>query len=200
MLNCCRLALALVLGIAFSSVPAGSRGLILSEDSAQLYYQTGINDIVLRNSRQQVNLTVSKEQDPRNLLLQADTELLDYQYAAPATLTLTPKLGLIYGNSHDQGYAAPLAGATLRLPPNKTRKHEWLTELFVAPHLTRRKESSDSQQSDFEWTWGFKVQLNYPLPDQAELNLGFRKIEVDLYNRQPSSFETGLFLGLSYRF
>ncbi len=200
MLNCCRLALALALGIAVSSSLAGSRGLILSEDSARLYYQTGVNDTLLRNSRQQVSLTIAKEQDPRNLLLQADTELLDYQYAAPGTLTLAPKVGLIYGNSHDQGYTALLAGATLRLPPDKGRKHEWLTELFVAPHLSRRKESHDGHQSDFEWTWGINVQLNYPLPDQAELNLGFRKIEVNFHDRQPSSFETGLFLGLSYRF
>jgi hypothetical protein len=192
------LALAGVLSSA--SALAASRGLILSQDSAQLYYLSDINDTLLRNSRQQLSLIVAKEQDPRNLLLQADAELLDYQRQVLGTRTLSPKAGLIYGNSHDQDYGALLAGAILRQPPSAERHHEWLVELFLAPHLGSHKESGNEWRMDFEWTWGFRIQVNYPLPDQAELNLGFRKIEVDLHERQPSSFETGLFFGLSYRF
>lgn len=194
--------LALLLASAAGSAPAwtASSGLIISEDSLQLDYLTDINDTVMHNSRQHIRLMVAREQDPRNVLLMADAELLDYQQTVFDSRRLSPKLGLLYGDAHDNSFFALVGGAIIQQPPDEERRYGWISELFLAPHVASHRSGSNDWEMDFEWTWGLRLQVDYRLPDGARLNLGFRKIEVDLDGRAPSSFDTGLFLGLTKTF
>jgi len=200
MLNFCRAFLLLTLGIPLASAWAGDRGMTLNPDGLGFFFQSNVNDTVFHNSRQKVSLLFSKEQDPRNMLLRADAELLDYQHPVLGIRTLSPETGVIYGNSNNKDYLALMGGAIIRQPRAEDRDYEWLAELFIAPHLANQKQLNNDWKMDFKWTWGLRVQVNYALPDKAELNVGFRKIMVNNRLPRPSSFDTGLYLGLSYRF
>lgn len=173
-------------------VLANSSGLLLNNDSVQVYYQSDDSDILWKRSRQQFNLIYSQEANPRDLLLSIDAEPLDYKQPLLTNIYWGPKLAAHLASFEDENLFAVAAGIYVRHPAQEEYDFDFVTELLVAPRLTNFISG--------EWLWSFKAQINLPLPDNAELNFGFRKIQIKLDGNRSQSFETGLYAGLSRYF
>jgi len=201
MLIFCRYILITALLTPVASVFAASSGLLINNDSIKAYYLGEANNLLPRNSRQQYSLILSKEPDPRNFLLSADAELLDYQKPLKKDNSLTPKIVAFLANFQNQHLLALGGGAIFRQSANETRKYELLGELLVAPHISSHSDTSNHPWSvDMKWSWSFKLQANYPLADDTELNFGVRAIHMRTDKQHNESFETGPFIGLSSHF
>lgn len=201
MLNFCRYILVLTLVAPMPGVYAASSGLLINGDSVKAYYLGEANDYLPRRSRQQYSLILSKEPDPRNFLFTADAELLDYQQSLKKDRTFTPKIATFLANFKNQSVLALGGGAILRQRPNDQRKYELLSELLVAPHISDHSDSrSHPWRIDIKWSWSFKLQLNYPLADDTEFNLGVRAIHMRTNKQNNEFFESGPFIGLSSHF
>jgi hypothetical protein len=198
-----RLILILCLIIPLPAAWAQKAGLYLSNDSVEAYSLSDANDMLPRHSRQQYSLAVSSETYPRNILLRADAELVDNEFPFKLGGTMTPKVLLSAADFFDHRFIGIGGGAVLRNPPTEERHYELVTEVFIAPHLSDYNDSkSFPWHVDFAWTWGFKIQANYTLPDadNAEINLGFHRTQLDIRYHKPASFDTGIFFGLTSRF
>jgi len=195
------LALISALIAPVANVFAASSGLLINNDSVMAYYLGEANNLLPRHSRQQYSLILSKEPDPRNFLLAADAELLDYQKPLKKDRSLTPKIAAFLANFHDQNLLALGGGAIFRQLPNETRKYELLSELLIAPHISNHSDTGSHPWSvDIKWSWSFKLQANYPLADDTEFNFGLRAIHMRTDKQHNESFETGPFIGLSSHF
>ncbi len=201
MLNFCKYILISALIAPISSVFAASSGLLINNDSVKAYYLGDANNHLPRHSRQQYSLDFSKEPDPRNFLLLADAELLDYLRPLKKGNSLTPKIGAFLADFNNQYVLALAGGAIFRQPANETRKYDLLSELLIAPHLSNHSDTTAHPWGiDLGWSWSFKLQLNYPLADDAEFNFGVRAIQMRIDKHNHDSFETGPYIGLSSHF
>lgn len=201
MISFCRYLLISALIAPVANVFAASSGLLINSDGVKAYYLSEANNKLPRYSRQQYSLDFSKEPDPRNFLLMADVELLDYRHPMEKGNSLTPKIAAFLADFQDQYFLALAGGAVFRQPPNDQRKYELLSELLIASYLGGQSDtSSHPWASDLSWSWSFKLQVNYPLPDNTEFNFGVRSIQMRIDKQHHDSFETGPFIGLSSHF
>lgn len=185
------LAIYALLAIS-TPVLANSSGLLLNDDSVQVYYQSNDSDTLWKHSRQELSLIYSQEANPRDLLLSMDVEPLDYRQPLLTNIYWGPKLAAHIASFEDENLIAAAAGIYIRHPAQEEHDFDFVTELLVAPQMTNFISG--------EWLWSFKAQINLPLPDNAELNFGFRKIQIKLDDKRSQSFETGLYVGLSRHF
>ena len=192
MLNFCRLILVTTLMAPVSASLANSAGLILNSDSVEVYYNDAASDKVLKNTRKQYTFMYSQESAPRNLMLSVDAELLKYSKPLKKSYLWGPKVGMYLADFNDNNLLALAGGVYLRRPASAAQKYDFLTEILYAPQLTSFIKA--------DYLWSIKFQWNYPLPDEAELNVGFRTIQIKMDQQQRDSFDTGLYLGLSKRF
>ncbi len=192
MLNYLRISFICTLFISAAPVLANSSGLLMNDDSVQIFYQTNNNDTVWKFARQEYSLTYSQESNPRDLLFSADAEPRDLSRTLLKNYLWGPKLALHVANFDDDNLVAAALGIYLRHPAKDEHDFDFVTELMAAPQMT--------SLIDGKWLWSFKSQINLPLADDAELNFGFRKIQIKLDDKRSHSFETGLYLGLSRRF
>lgn len=171
---------------------AQSHGLLINDDSVELRYHSDANDLLRYHTRQEYSAMVAKQGEPRSFHFRADSELLDYTRPFKQRWTMAPKLGVTFSDFLDHRFFAIAAGGVLRRPADPLRKYELLTEMMLGPSDWKIAEG---------WVWSFKAQVNYPLPDDAEFNFGFRRIDMRVdRGYHHTSFETGLYLGLSKRF
>lgn len=192
MLKFYRFILLSVLIAPFSQSLADSAGLVLGLDSVEIYYNNATTEKLLKNTRQNYSLMYSQESAPRNLMLSADFELLKYSRPLKKNYIWGPKIGTYLADFNESNLAAVSGGVYFRRPAKENQKFDYLTELLYAPQITSFIKG--------EYLWSFKFQVNYSLPDNAELNLGYRKMQIKLDGQPVDSFETGVFVGLSARF
>ncbi len=192
MLNFYRFILISVLMTPFSQLMADSAGFMLAADSVEIYYNNAITEKLFKNTRQNYSFMYSQESSPRNLMLSADFELLKYSRPLKTNYLWGPKIGTYLADYNESSVAAVSGGVYFRRPAKDQKKFDFLTELLYAPQITSFTTA--------EYMWSFKFQVNYALPDNAELNLGYRKIMIKLDDQPVDSFETGVFVGLSARF
>lgn len=201
MLNFCRYILISALIAPISSVFAASSGLFINDDSVKVYYTGEANDALPRHSRQQYSLIFSKEPDPRNFMLLTEAELLNYKRPLKQDSSLTPKIGVFLADFRDQYLLGLGGGAIYRQPPNEVRKYELISELLIAPHISNHSETNKQPWGvDLKLSWSFKLQANFAMADDTELNFGFRSIHMRASKQHNESFETGPYIGLSSYF
>jgi len=186
--------------LAMSASAQAGTGLLLNDDSVQLHYRSedepgplfeteALEDIPARKA---YNLLYSQEPDPSNYLLSAEIEFPGKVWEFQESQSLTPRFDLIFANFMDHYIAAAAAGASYRLAPSETRSYNILSEITLAPPVTTLGKG--------KFLWTFKTQLNYPITDTVEFNLGYRNITMKLLNNYEDGFERGLYFGLTTRF
>lgn len=170
---------------------ASATGLLLNDDSVELHHSRE-PALFGREVHQSYTLLYSQEPDPRNLLLRAEFELQDHLWEFMDNQSLAPRVDLLFVDFMDERFAAAAIGASHRLAPSESHSFEIQTEITLAPPLTTMDKG--------KYLWSFKSQLNYPLTDNVELNVGYRSITMKLLNNYEDGFERGLYFGVTTLF
>jgi hypothetical protein len=192
-------AMALLLAMS-APAQAGSNGLLLNDDSAQIHLRNegepgplfGIEALDEYEVHQAYSVIYSQEPDPGNFLLSAEIEFPGYVWEIEERQSLTPRVDLLFADFMNYYLTAVAVGASYRLAPSETRSFDIQAEATLAPQLTTFGKG--------KFLWTFKTQLNYPITDKVQLNFGYRSITMKLLNNYADGFERGLYFGVTTLF
>ncbi len=191
-------AMALILS---SQAAADSAGLNLNSGGAAIHYTRPNIEYSQPWSRwlglhqQRLEALTSQQSKGRHLLLSATLELSRFsQQPADLPATATPILRLIGANIFSHRIVAVAAGGSYRVAAGDLRNlpAELLLDAYVSPKLTTFGSAN--------YLWGASIQLNFTLPENNALNIGYRTIKgsFDQEGRKPVAL--GLYLGLTTLF
>jgi len=183
-----------------SHANASTSGLILSDDSVEIDYRTQVLPIQQQEAIRHYSLMYSQEPAPRNFLLVADLELTQRGTMVSQTYPLRPKIGILAFNNEEETITGVPLGAILRFPVNEKRNYDGLVEAFLSPLFADPITNDWPANYQLPWIMGIRMQLNYPLPEQAEFNLGYRNIRMKINRDRIKTFEQGVFFGITTHF
>lgn len=196
------LLLALLSLLVNQSLRADAAGLNLSTDGPMAHY---LRPNVEYDNRwagwlglhqQRLSLLTSQESARRNLLLRASAELLDQRFTLPWTeIGLTPRAILIAANLFGADMVALAGGISHAAPKGRFEyiPFDLTLDAFFAPKITTFSNRN-------HYLWGWRLQADFPLPNNNELNLGYRDINTSLNGAGARTIERGLYLGLTTYF
>lgn len=184
----------------FATSQASSTILSFSDDSAEVNYQTNIKKFAQQDTRQRYSLIYSQEPAPRNFLLTASVEFTQHSYMVARLYPLRPTLGILVLNMDEQTINAIPLGAILRFPINEKRRFDGLIETFAAPLFANAITNDWPTNYQLPWIMGIRLQLNYPLPEDTELNFGYKNIRMKIDRNPIKAYEQGFFLGITNHF
>lgn len=183
---------AMLLLATTATAQASSTGLILNDDSVLIHHISEPTTVRGIETQLSYNLMYSQEPDPRNFLVSAEVEFPQQAWRFRDNHSLTPRVDLMAIDFMDYFISAAAGGVSYRLAATESRHYNILTEVTLAPQLTTFGKG--------KFLWTFKAQLNYPIAENAELNVGYRNITVKLLNNYADGFERGLYFGLTTYF
>lgn len=183
---------AMLLLATTATAQASSTGLILNDDSVLIHHISEPTTVRGIETQLSYNLMYSQEPDPRNFLVSAEVEFPQQAWRFRDNHSLTPRVDLMVVDFMNYSFIAAAGGVSYRLAATESRPYNILTEVTLAPQLTTLDKG--------KFLWTFKTQLNYPIAENAELNLGYRNITAKLLNNYADGFERGLYFGLTTYF
>lgn len=194
-----RLLIALTLSISSGLTLADSAGLNLTTSGPAIHYTRPNIDYPqpwvqwLGLHQQRLEALSSQQSAGRHLLLSATLELSKYSQQLPLA-TLTPTLRLIGANIFSHRMVAVAAGGTYRLAKSELKylPADLLFDAYFSPKLTTFGRAN--------YLWGATLQLNISLPQNNELNIGYRTTKSSLDKEGRKLIAQGLFLGITTLF
>ncbi len=184
----------------FSVSQARSTNLIFSDDSAEIGYQTDLKKFAKQETLQRYRLLYSQEPAPRNFLLTATAEFTQRSYMVAKLYPLRPTLGFLALNMDDQTINTIPLGAILRFPINEKYLYSGLIEAFASPLFANAITNDWPIDYQLPWIMGLRLQFNYPLPENTEVNFGYRNIRMKVDRNPIKTYEQGFFLGITNYF
>lgn len=179
---------------------ASSAGLLLSDDSVEIDYRTNKKPFYRQETLQRFSLMYSQEPAPRNFLLRGDLEFIQHSGMLAKAYPLRPKIGLLALNTETQTISGIPLGAILRFPVSEKRPFDGLIEAFFSPLFGNAITNDWPTDYQLPWIMGMRMQINYPLPEDTEINFGYRNIRMKIDRDPVKTFEQGFFLGLTSHF
>ncbi|MDZ4262178.1 MAG: hypothetical protein U1B30_07595, partial [Pseudomonadota bacterium] len=163
---------AMLLLASAATAQASSTGLILNDDSVLIHHISEPTTMRGIETQLSYNFMYSQEPDPRNFLVSAEVEFPQQAWRFRDNHSLTPRVDLMVVDFMNYSFIAAAGGVSYRLAATESRHYNILTEVTLAPQLTTLDKG--------KFLWTFKTQLNYPIAENAELNVGYRNITVKL--------------------
>ena len=192
-----------VVAIGFAQQPkADAFGLNLSSDGPYIHYlrpnieytQRWGNWLGLHQQRGYI--MTSQESHSRNMIVAGSAQLINFtKFFSNTRQTLNPKLEVIIAKLFKSDTLALGGGAIYQAPKGEFKylPGDLTAELFVTPKLTTFSSGS-------EYLWGFSLQADFPLPENNQLNIGYRNYKATMEVQGHQSVEQGLYIGLTTLF
>ncbi len=192
LMNKITITAAILLLATTATAQASSTGLILNDDSVLVHHISKSTTRFGIETQLNYNLMYSQEPAPRNFLVSAEIGFPQKAWRFWENHSLTPRVDLMVVEFMDFYISAAAGGVSYRLTATESHRFDILTEATLAPQLTTFGKG--------KFLWTFKTQLNYPIAENAELNVGYRSITAKLLNNYADGFERGLYFGLTTYF